>query len=192
MGSTLNSSNLQICLHTSHGWDSASLDSSVISGLPLVFGRKISEHTFVFDVPLKKRNVDGLYSLLVTLTSRNQSASGTLSIEIKRNRALPTETMISAFDTEVTEETPMYSGAALAQMVEKVYGRDIGQADFREIIDYLKESSNWEDADFQTWRLILKRALSSPANNIKEFRILEAIGNGMIERDCEGIPISHL
>lgn len=86
----------------------------------------------------------------------------------------------------------MYSGAALAQMVEKVYGRDIGQADFREIIDYLKESSNWEDADFQTWRLILKRALSSPANNIKEFRILEAIGNGMIERDCEGIPISHL
>lgn len=192
VGSTLHSSNLQICIHTNHSWDSVSLDASVISTAPFVTGRKMAEHTFVCDVPLKKRNVDGLYSLLVTLSDADYSVSETLTIEIKRDSTLPAEAMISAFDTETTEETPMYSGAALVQMVEKVYGRDVCQSDFRGIIDYLKENSHWEDADFQTWRLILKRALSSPANNVQEFKDLEAIGNSVMEKKRESISIPHL
>ncbi len=36
-----------------------------------------------------------------------------------------------------------------------------------------KDRSCWEDADFQTWRLIMKRALSSPATTLDEFVVLE-------------------
>lgn len=33
----------------------------------------------------------------------------------------------------------------------------------------LKGKSEMEDADYQTWRLVLKRALSSPARTLNEF-----------------------
>ena len=38
----------------------------------------------------------------------------------------------------------------------------------------------------------LKRALSSPANNVQEFRNLEAIGNSVMEKERESISIPHL
>ena len=54
----------------------------------------------------------------------------------------------------------------------KVVAR-LSTAPIRAIIDHLKERSGWEDADFQTWRLIMKRALSSPATTLEEFIALE-------------------
>ncbi|CAM3635223.1 hypothetical protein [Hydrogenibacillus schlegelii] len=65
------------------------------------------------------------------------------------------------------------SGAALTEAVLREYGKSISQAEFRKIIDHIKEKSNWKDADFQTWRLVLKRALSSPAQSLEEFVELE-------------------
>lgn len=41
------------------------------------------------------------------------------------------------------------------------------------MIDYVKQKSCWDDADFQTWRLILKRVLSSPAKNLEELKKYE-------------------
>lgn len=48
-------------------------------------------------------------------------------------------------------------------------GKNVNQKELRKIIEYIKDKSNLDDADFQTWRLILKRALSSPANTLEEF-----------------------
>ena len=36
-------------------------------------------------------------------------------------------------------------------------------------INYVKRKSNWKDADFQTWRLILKRVLSNSAESLDDF-----------------------
>lgn len=33
----------------------------------------------------------------------------------------------------------------------------------------VKRKSNWKDADFQTWRLILKRVLSNSAESLDDF-----------------------
>ncbi|NRO02421.1 hypothetical protein IMAU30025_02041 [Lactobacillus helveticus] len=63
-------------------------------------------------------------------------------------------------------------------MIEEEYGKKISQEDFRDIIDYLKKTSKWKDADFQTWRLLLKRALSSPAKDLNEFIKLEDENDG--------------
>ncbi|HEM2906967.1 TPA: hypothetical protein U0672_000604, partial [Streptococcus suis] len=65
------------------------------------------------------------------------------------------------------------SGAAIAEFLFSIYGKDMKQDEFRKIIDYIKERSKWKDADFQTWRLVLKRALSSPATTLEEFIINE-------------------
>ena len=35
--------------------------------------------------------------------------------------------------------------------------------------NYVKRKSNWKDADFQTWRLILKRVLSNSAESLDDF-----------------------
>lgn len=36
-------------------------------------------------------------------------------------------------------------------------------------VRYVKRKSNWKDADFQTWRLILKRVLSNSAESLDDF-----------------------
>lgn len=61
------------------------------------------------------------------------------------------------------------------------YGKEMSQKEFRKIIDYVKKKSKWQDADFQTWRLILKRVLSSPAKTLDEFIQLEKIYESLIK-----------
>lgn len=53
----------------------------------------------------------------------------------------------------------------------------IEQKEFRKIIDYVKGRSRWKDADFQTWRLILKRVLSNPSYTLDEFIETESISS---------------
>ncbi|QSZ26392.1 hypothetical protein ACETAC_05460 [Aceticella autotrophica] len=78
---------------------------------------------------------------------------------------------INKFNKVIYQEEAMSSGAAIAQLVMSEYGKDIKQKDFSEMIDYVKQKSGCDDADFQTWRLILKMVLSSPAKNLKEQEI---------------------
>lgn len=41
--------------------------------------------------------------------------------------------------------------------------------DMVKLRNYVKRKSNWKDADFQTWRLILKRVLSNSAESLDDF-----------------------
>lgn len=67
-------------------------------------------------------------------------------------------------------DRPMISdGNAITELIFTKMGKDVNQKELRKIIDYIKDKRNLDDADFQTWRLILKRALSSSANILEEF-----------------------
>ena len=69
----------------------------------------------------------------------------------------------------------------------------IGYSDVDEVFYVVDpRNQNWGGEFHGTWRLILKRALSSPANNVQEFRNLEAIGNSAMEKERESISIPHL
>lgn len=167
---TLDSKNLEIVITTNGSWDQASIDPSVISTKENVMAKRMLPHVFNFLIDLSPKNVEGLYALPITLQKENKIKTEIITVELKRVVPLPAKTKINKFNKLVEQENAFTSGAALTQLVEKQYGKKINQKDLREIIDYVKEQSNWEDADFQTWRLILKRVLSTPAKNLKEFK----------------------
>lgn len=167
---TLDSLILELVITTNDLWEQAVIDPSVISPSKAVVAKQMVPHVFNFLINLKSKNVEGLYALPITLKNNNQKKTEIVTIELKRVIPLPSKTRINKFDHLVQQEDTFASGAALVQMVEKQYGKDIKQRDFRNIIDYVKKQSKWEDADFQTWRLILKRVLSSPATNLQEFK----------------------
>lgn len=167
---TLDSSILELVITTNELWEQATIDPSVISPNTEVIAKQMVPHVFNFLINLNSKNVEGLYALPITLKNKNNEKTEIITIELNRVIPLPAKTKINKFDHLVKQEDMFTSGAALSQMVEKQYGKNISQKDFRSIIDYLKEQSGWEDADFQTWRLILKRALSSPAHNLQEFK----------------------
>lgn len=170
---TLDSTQLELVITTNKTWEKVSIDPSVISKDNTVTARQMLPHVFNFLIDLNPKNVEGLYALPITLKKGQDEKTEIVTIELKRVVPLPAKTRISKFDKLVKQQDTFTSGAALTQLVESQYGKNIKQKDFREIIDYLKEQSQWEDADFQTWRLILKRALSSPAKNLEEFKAEE-------------------
>lgn len=63
------------------------------------------------------------------------------------------------------------------QGLMKVHGKSISQKDFRDRINYVKRKSNWKDADFQTWRLILKRVLSNSAESLDDLSEVKKEGS---------------
>ena len=89
---------------------------------------------------------------------------------------MPSSFVLHQYLKVSTEENIFSSGAALVQGLMKVHGKSISQKDFRDRINYVKRKSNWKDADFQTWRLILKRVLSNSAESLDDFIRSEAGG----------------
>lgn len=178
VGNTLTSKKLQLTIKTKNNWDEAIVDPSVLSDSFKVNGMKLGNNIFVFNIPLKSTNINSWYTLPIKLKKKNEIKIVTTAIRIHRVQQLPKKVTLSKFKKIANESTPFNSGSALTQMIEKEYGKDISQEDFRDIIDYLKKTSKWKDADFQTWRLLLKRALSSPAKNLDEFIKLEDENDG--------------
>ncbi|WP_172981895.1 outer membrane protein assembly factor BamB family protein [Lactobacillus helveticus] len=178
VGNTLNSKKLQLTIETKNNWDEAIIDPSVLSDAAEIKGQKIGNNIFVFQIPLKNTNINSWYTLSIKLKEKRQIKIVTTAIKIRRTDQLPRKVTLSNFNKIANESTPFNSGSALTQMIEEEYGKKISQEDFRDIIDYLKKTSKWKDADFQTWRLLLKRALSSPAKDLNEFIKLEDENDG--------------
>lgn len=102
----------------------------------------------------------------------NQEGSIMYSMELGRSPVISSDTSgiwLHQYLKVSTEENIFSSGAALVQGLMKVHGKSISQKDFRDRINYVKRKSNWKDADFQTWRLILKRVLSNSAESLDDF-----------------------
>lgn len=185
-GNWVESHQMNVTIQTSGNWEQAVADPSKISPKSKIEGRKIGSNIFTFVIPLKDTNIESLYAFPIELIGENgMSKYVTVSFKMNRMTSLPSKVTLKQFNKDVNEVNPFASGAALTQLIEKEYGKDVNQEDFREIIDYLKTSSGWNDADFQTWRLLLKRALSSPAHNLQEFIEHEKQGLGKPRLDKE-------
>lgn len=172
IGNYIENTEMEINVQADKNITSLLLDASEISTVDKINGIKCGE-MFYYKIPLKKNNVSGYYSLPILYNNDEDSVVDSISIYMFSKNPLPSKHIISKFNSKVVQSDVYNSGSALTQLVMKEYGKDISQDEFRKIINYVKVKSNWEDADFQTWRLILKRVLSSPAKTLEEFLDIE-------------------
>lgn len=173
VGNYVESERMQIVVRFVDSPVNLSLDSSVISPESAVKPRMISKGLFIFDFRLKPNLLKGYYALPITYSLGDQTKTEMVRVYLFQKKALPQRYRINRFYKHINQTERFNSGAALTEAVLREYGKSISQAEFRKIIDHIKAKSNWKDADFQTWRLVLKRALSSPAQSLEEFVELE-------------------
>ena len=131
-------------------------------------GKKIG-NAFTYKFNLQNNCVSGFYAIPVLLENFGLIKKTCISIYIDKREQLPSSFVLHQYLKVSTEENIFSSGAALVQGLMKVHGKSISQKDFRDRINYVKRKSNWKDADFQTWRLILKRVLSNSAESLDDF-----------------------
>lgn len=126
-------------------------------------------NAFTYKFNLQNNCVSGFYAIPVLLENFGLIKKTCISIYIDKREQLPSSFVLHQYLKVSTEENIFSSGAALVQGLMKVHGKSISQKDFRDRINYVKRKSNWKDADFQTWRLILKRVLSNSAESLDDF-----------------------
>ncbi|QMS96997.1 PQQ-binding-like beta-propeller repeat protein [Streptococcus equinus] len=173
LNNDLDSDSLELTVVTAKPWLRLELLSGRISKKEVTILERITPNVFSCNVELESRNVEGKYVLPLRLINDDDLQLTNIVVELVRGEPLPKKHVINEFVKSVRQDGYFDSGAALSEMIFKAYNKDISQKEFRKIIDYVKEKSEWDDADFQTWRLILKRVLSSPAKNLEEFKLLE-------------------
>lgn len=144
------------------------IDPSVISESKVVYG-DCSKNTYAFLISLKSNIIPGHYSLPIYFELNGKMYCESVVIVLHTEDKLPAYSKIFNLEKELKEEDVLYSGNAITELLLRNQGRKVEQKELRKIIDYVKDKSEWEDADFQTWRLILKRVLSSSANSLEEF-----------------------
>lgn len=175
LNNDLDSKYMSLTVITRESWDAVNIlvDRLTTSEKSIEMYR-IESTIFSCRIPLSDRNVEGNYTLPIELI-KNGVVEKMVSIVIFLNRviSLPTRHVISDFVESVRQNDYFNSGSAISEIMLKKYGKNISQEELRKIIDYVKEKSAWGDADFQTWRLILKRILTSPAKTFEEFQKLE-------------------
>lgn len=167
-GNYIESEVMEMLIEADEKVQSIVIDASVISSENFIMGRKIST-SFSFKVPIKKSSLSGYFCLPLSIVMDNIETSDAITIFLHKKKQLPSKCILKRYNKLATQIHQFSSGSALAQQILNVHGKEISQKEHREIIDYVKEKSQWEDSDFQTWRLILKRVLSSPAKSLDEF-----------------------
>ena len=149
--------------------NNAHLDTSVISDDMTLKGVINNDSSYSFRIKLKSNLIPGYYALPIRFEYKGIEYNESLVIAIETNIKLPNKRKLYDYEKLITEDHVLYSGNAITELIFTKIGKDVNQKELRKIIEYIKEKSNLEDADFQTWRLVLKRALSSPANTLEEF-----------------------
>lgn len=145
------------------------LDASVISSQGYIESKNIENKLHIFEFKLKNNNLSGYYALPISYEIDEVIKTEIICIYLFKTEKLPSKYRLNKFFKEIKQSHEFNSGSAISQAIFKEYKKEISQDEFRKIINYLKQNSNWKDADFQTWRLILKRALSSSAKTLDEF-----------------------
>lgn len=174
-GNYVENSNMQITLNTYESNIKVSIDASVISDEGILSPISTDNGINVLSIPLQKNLISGYYALPIHISrDKYNTTVDVIKIYLSKKKKLPKKYQLTQYNnSNVKQNDEFYSGAALAQFVMKNYDKDISQEEFRKIIDHVKQKSGWKDGDFQTWRLILKRVLSSPAKTLNEFKKLE-------------------
>ena len=153
-------------------FDNLQIDVSVL-GEQKVVCNKVAIGRFFIKIGLSDYLLPSSYTLPIEYYRNGKRRQGAITINLRRRSKLPRRVILRQFHKKINQETPFSSGAAIVQMVRSYYGNPITQSEFRKIIDHVKLKSEYEDADFQTWRLILRRALVSPASTLDVFKELE-------------------
>ena len=82
-------------------------------------------------------------------------------ISLKRKVPLPSRAYLNHIP-DIVQEKPTYSGAAIGSTLKNFHGDHVKQSDLREMIDFSLNHSGYEP--FQTWRILLRRVLTSSAD----------------------------
>ncbi|MDB2614192.1 hypothetical protein N9Y92_03415 [Chlamydiales bacterium] len=95
-------------------------------------------------------------------------------IKLTRRKPLPFRVYLNNIP-EIIQEKPTYSGAAIASIVKRMNGNRVSsQKNIREMVDSVRDLSGYDL--FQTWRIVLRRVLTSQARNkheLSEFSLEE-------------------
>lgn len=141
---------------------SAELDGSLFQLSEPIAGKRINISTFAFRIPLPRTICSGdfVFPLFLNMFSGERFVKP-VCISLKRKNPLPTRGYLNHIP-DITQEKPNYSGAAIGATIRNLYGEHVKQSDIREMIDFVRNHSGYEP--FQTWRILLRRVLTSSAN----------------------------
>lgn len=143
------------------------LDGSIFNINELILGEKVGASTFAFRVPIPKTMNSGDFVIPSYLDIGSQEClSRPVLISLQKRNSFPTRVHLTQIP-DITQEKPTYSGAAIGVAIKSMYGDgNISQTDMRSMVDFSLDRSGYEP--FQTWRIILRRILSSSATQKEE------------------------
>lgn len=141
---------------------SAKLDGSIFNLFEPINGERLNTNTFVFRLPLPPTIGSGDFVIPVYLyVSSGENFVKPVCITLTRKTPLPSNAYLSHIP-DIVQEKPNYSGAAIGSALKNLHGDQIKQSDVREMIDFSLRRSGYEP--FQTWRILLRRVLTSGAD----------------------------
>jgi hypothetical protein len=141
---------------------SAKLDGSIFNLSEPINGERINASTFAFRIPLPRTIGSGDFVIPVYLyISSGESFVKPICITLTRKTPLPSRAYLSHIP-DIVQEKQNYSGAAIGSALKNLHGDQIKQSDLREMIDFSRDRSGYEP--FQTWRILLRRVLTSGAD----------------------------
>ncbi|MGK5594007.1 MAG: PQQ-binding-like beta-propeller repeat protein [Parachlamydiaceae bacterium] len=160
----------------------AQLDGSNFYLNDPIKGEQIAASIFSFRVTLPNTVSPGDFVLALLLVLQSgKTVTRPIAIKLTRHTPLPSRVYLHNIP-DIVQEQPNYSGAAIASVINGLNnGRTYSQKDVREMIDAVRDLSGYEP--FQTWRIILRRVLTSQAKNqheLPEFSSLELTENNDI------------
>jgi len=131
-------------------------------------GEQITESIFAFRIDLPNTMSPGDFVLPLSLILKSERiVTRPVAIKLTRRKPLPSRVYLHHIP-DIIQEKPTYSGAAIASVVKSMNGNGnpSSQKDIREMVDAVRDLSGYEP--FQTWRIILRRVLTSQAKNQHE------------------------
>ncbi|MBS0621779.1 MAG: PQQ-binding-like beta-propeller repeat protein [Verrucomicrobia bacterium] len=155
---------------------SVQLDGSIFNLSDPVSGKRINATTFAFRVPLPPTMSSGDFVIPVYLyVDSGECAIEPVCISLQRRHPLPSRAYLNHIP-DIVQEQPTYSGAAIGAAIKSLHGDQMEQSDVREMVDFSRHCSGYEP--FQTWRILLRRILTSSASKkdqLPEFNQLTAL-----------------
>lgn len=131
-------------------------------------GEQITESTFSFRIPLPNTMSPGDFVIPLSLVLQSKCIiTRPIAIKLTRRKPLPSRVYLNHIPN-IMQENPNYSGAAIASVIKSINNNNnmSSQKNIREMIDAVRDLSGYEP--FQTWRIILRRVLTSQAKNKNE------------------------
>lgn len=154
-------------LHNVREVRSVNIDCGVLGDHAKVPGLCVGASKFAFEITLDTLLSSGNHVLPVHVVLEDGTTfDRTLVIVVPCRRALPRAAELDIHPV-VTQEGPLLSGAAIASTVLSQHGgRFLTQNAVRTMVDAVRERSGYEA--FQTWRILLRRILTSKATALEE------------------------